>query len=83
MRARYLPSVRASRSCSHLICSGGSAPTGQNVSGATNLATNATYDGRLMRLGESYGVDRMEFLSHYRGNELDPAAFAPDHYPKG
>ena len=31
-----------------------------------------SYDGRLMRLGESYGVDRMEFLSHYRGNELDP-----------
>ncbi len=31
-----------------------------------------SYDGRLMRLGESYGVERMEFLSHYRGNELDP-----------
>jgi RNA polymerase primary sigma factor len=31
-----------------------------------------SYDGKLMRLAESYGVDRMEFLSHYRGNELDP-----------
>ena len=31
-----------------------------------------SFDGKLMRLGESYGVDRMEFLSHYRGHELDP-----------
>jgi RNA polymerase primary sigma factor len=31
-----------------------------------------SYDGKLMRLAESYGVDRMEFLSHYRGSELDP-----------
>jgi RNA polymerase primary sigma factor len=31
-----------------------------------------SYDGKLMRLAESYGVDRMEFLSHYRGHELDP-----------
>jgi RNA polymerase primary sigma factor len=31
-----------------------------------------SYDARLMRLGESYGVDRMEFLSHYRGHEVDP-----------
>ncbi|SEQ43074.1 RNA polymerase, sigma 70 subunit, RpoD [Faunimonas pinastri] len=29
-------------------------------------------DSRLMRLAEGYGVDRAEFLSHYRGNELDP-----------
>ncbi|MCT8266146.1 RNA polymerase sigma factor RpoD [Afifella sp. JA880] len=29
-------------------------------------------DTRLMRLAEGYGVDRMEFLSHYRGNEHDP-----------
>ena len=31
-----------------------------------------SYDGKLMRLAESYGTERMEFLSHYRGNELDP-----------
>ncbi len=31
-----------------------------------------SYDGKLMRLAEGYGTDRMEFLSHYRGNELDP-----------
>jgi RNA polymerase primary sigma factor len=31
-----------------------------------------SFDGKLMRLAESYGVDRMEFLSHYRGRELDP-----------
>jgi RNA polymerase primary sigma factor len=30
------------------------------------------YDSKLMRLAESYGVDRQEFLAHYRGNELDP-----------
>jgi RNA polymerase primary sigma factor len=31
-----------------------------------------SFDGKLMRLAESYGVDRVEFLQHYRGNELDP-----------
>ena len=31
-----------------------------------------SFDGKLMRLAESYGVDRSEFLSHYRGRELDP-----------
>jgi RNA polymerase primary sigma factor len=31
-----------------------------------------SYDGKLIRLAESYGVDRNEFLSHYRGHELDP-----------
>jgi RNA polymerase primary sigma factor len=29
-------------------------------------------EGRLMRLGESHGVDRVEFLKHYQGGELDP-----------
>ena len=31
-----------------------------------------SFDGKLMRLAESHGVDRAEFLSHYRGHELDP-----------
>jgi RNA polymerase primary sigma factor len=30
------------------------------------------YEGRLMRLGESYGVPREDFLAEYFGNELDP-----------
>jgi RNA polymerase primary sigma factor len=29
-------------------------------------------EGRLMRLAESYGVDRSEFLKNYQGAELDP-----------
>ena len=29
-------------------------------------------EGRLMRLSESYGVAREDFLKHYMGNELDP-----------
>jgi RNA polymerase primary sigma factor len=29
-------------------------------------------EGRLMRLGESYGVDRSDFLRNYQGYELDP-----------
>ena len=29
-------------------------------------------EGRLMRLSESYGVAREDFLKHYLGNELDP-----------
>ncbi len=29
-------------------------------------------EGRLMRLAESHGVDRSEFLKHYQGEELDP-----------
>jgi len=29
-------------------------------------------ESRLLRLGESYGVDRAEFLKHYQGSELDP-----------
>ncbi len=29
-------------------------------------------EGRLMRLGESHGVDRGDFLKHYQGGELDP-----------
>jgi len=31
-----------------------------------------SYDGKLLRLGESHGVDRSDFLAHYRGHELDP-----------
>jgi RNA polymerase primary sigma factor len=31
-----------------------------------------SFDSKLMRLGESHGVDRSDFLSHYRGHELDP-----------
>eukprot|EP01041_Mallomonas_annulata_P030266 gene30266-52377_t len=30
------------------------------------------YEGRLMRLSESYGVDRTDFLKTYQGAELDP-----------
>ena len=30
------------------------------------------YEGRLMRLGESYGVRREDFLKNYQGSELDP-----------
>ncbi len=30
------------------------------------------FEGRLMRLGDSYGVRRDEFLSEYQGRELDP-----------
>ncbi len=29
-------------------------------------------EGRLMRLAESYGVDRLDFLKNYQGAELDP-----------
>ncbi|QFU17215.1 RNA polymerase sigma factor RpoD [Microvirga thermotolerans] len=31
-----------------------------------------SYEGRLMRLAESHGVAREEFLKHYQGWELDP-----------
>ncbi len=31
-----------------------------------------SYEGRLMRLAESYGVSREDFLRHYQGWELDP-----------
>ena len=30
------------------------------------------FEGRLMRLAESYGVKRTDFLTEYRGSELDP-----------
>jgi RNA polymerase primary sigma factor len=30
------------------------------------------YEGRLLRLAESYGVGRDDFLCEYQGNELDP-----------
>ncbi len=30
------------------------------------------HEGRLMRLAESYGCTREEFLKHYQGSELDP-----------
>src|SRR6516165_1573834 len=30
------------------------------------------YEGRLLRLAESYGVARDDFLGEYQGNELDP-----------
>ncbi|MBA4783643.1 MAG: RNA polymerase sigma factor RpoD [Rhizobiales bacterium] len=30
------------------------------------------YEGRLLRLAESYGVKREQFLEHYHGSELDP-----------
>ena len=30
------------------------------------------YEGRLMRLAESYGVVREDFLKNYQGSELDP-----------
>jgi RNA polymerase primary sigma factor len=31
-----------------------------------------SYEGRLMRLSESYGVAREDFLKNYQGSELDP-----------
>ncbi|MEI8146346.1 MAG: RNA polymerase sigma factor RpoD, partial [Alphaproteobacteria bacterium] len=31
-----------------------------------------SYEGRLLRLAESYGVDRLSFLKEYQGAELDP-----------
>jgi RNA polymerase primary sigma factor len=31
-----------------------------------------SYEGRLMRLSESYGVPREDFLKNYQGSELDP-----------
>ncbi len=31
-----------------------------------------SYEGRLMRLSESYGVSREDFLRNYQGSELDP-----------
>lgn len=31
-----------------------------------------SFDAKLLRLGESHGVDRSDFLAHYRGHELDP-----------
>ncbi len=30
------------------------------------------YEGRLMRLGDSYGVSRIDFLEEYQSHELDP-----------
>ncbi|MBV8450277.1 MAG: RNA polymerase sigma factor RpoD [Hyphomicrobiales bacterium] len=30
------------------------------------------FEGRLMRLAESFGVQRLDFLKHYQGAELDP-----------
>ncbi|NRG17719.1 RNA polymerase sigma factor RpoD [Rhizobiales bacterium] len=30
------------------------------------------YEGRLVRLAERHGVDRLDFLKQYQGNELDP-----------
>jgi len=30
------------------------------------------FEGRVMRLAESYGVARLDFLNEYQGNELDP-----------
>ena len=30
------------------------------------------YEGRLLRLAESYGTSREDFLNEYQGNELDP-----------
>ena len=42
----------------------------------SNSPRNATVkmmqEGRLMRLADSYGVDRADFLQHYQGYELDP-----------
>ncbi|MGJ8529033.1 RNA polymerase sigma factor RpoD [Maritalea sp.] len=29
-------------------------------------------EGRLLRLAESYGIKRVDFLEHYQGSELDP-----------
>jgi RNA polymerase primary sigma factor len=31
-----------------------------------------SYEGKLMRLGESHGVSREDFLKNYQGSELDP-----------
>ncbi|GAB5374560.1 MAG: RNA polymerase sigma factor RpoD [Acuticoccus sp.] len=29
-------------------------------------------EGRLMRIADSYGIDRADFIKHYQGNELEP-----------
>ncbi|MEM0907801.1 MAG: RNA polymerase sigma factor RpoD [Pseudomonadota bacterium] len=30
------------------------------------------HEGRLMRIADSYGIDRADFIRHYQGNELEP-----------
>src|SRR3982075_2184613 len=41
------------------------------------------YDGRLMRLSESHGVSREDFLRNYQGSELDPRWLKSKLSPKG
>src|SRR5262249_721405 len=36
-----------------------------------------SYEGRLMRLAESFGVSREDFLKNYQGSELDPRWLNP------
>jgi hypothetical protein len=38
---------------------------------------NAVYEGHLMRLAESHGVAREDFLKKYRRSELDPQWLNP------
>ena len=40
------------------------------------------YEGRLLRLAESYGVHREDFLGEYQGNELDPIQDVYDYITK-
>ena len=43
-----------------------------SISYITSTKRLMSLEGKLMRLAESYGVDRSEFIKQYHDNELDP-----------
>ncbi|QDU66674.1 trypsin-like serine peptidase [Engelhardtia mirabilis] len=64
-------------------CSGGSAPTGQNVSGATNLASYQSSDGRLLRINSNIPSNYNPYFAGWNRTTQNPTFAMSMHHPSG
>ncbi|QDU66679.1 trypsin-like peptidase domain-containing protein [Engelhardtia mirabilis] len=64
-------------------CNGGSAPTNQNVSGATNLVNHQSSDGRLLRINNSIPNNYLPFYAGWRNTSTNPTFAMSMNHPAG
>ncbi|QDU66678.1 trypsin-like serine peptidase [Engelhardtia mirabilis] len=64
-------------------CTGGSAPTGQQVSGATQLVSNQASDGRIMRINNNIPASYNPFYAGWSRSTTNPSFAMSMHHPGG
>lgn len=64
-------------------CSGGAAPTGQQVSGATQLVSSQGADGRLMRINNNIPASYNPYYAGWTRSTANPSLAYGFHHPGG